>query len=175
MAKPSSDWLENNRDLDLNAFKIVYEEYRSIFDFETPYPPFDELEKESIDGITTVLASVSFTTADGQRHYNFGIETAAAYLYFLNKKHALENGNKRVSLVGLFAYLRLNGKWLKTAWREVYDISKRIAISEPKDIDAIMSECIQFISKNLINYAEDLREAMIKTSDLWYKSFETKT
>lgn len=174
MAKLSKGWPKNNRDLDLDAFEIVYEEYRSIFDFETPYPKFKELSKESIEDLIAVLSSVSFTSATGERHYKPGIETAAAYLYFLNKKHALSNGNKRVSLVGLLAYLKLNGKWLKTGWKKIYNIAKRVAKSKPKNRDKILKECREFLKENLVDYEESLRESIIKSSDLWFKSFETK-
>jgi len=78
------------------------------------------------------------------------IEARAAYLmYLINKGHLFEDGNKRTSLLTGMAFLELNGFTLNANDEELEIFALRIASSDPKDKDWVISHMKKWIGARL--------------------------
>lgn len=172
MAKPLIDWPQTDRPLGLEEFKALYDEFREMFGFEDPYPPFEKLLKESVQKLDAALAAVNFIDSNGNSRYRPGPEKVSAYLYFVNKSHFLFNGNKRASLVAAFAYLRINGKWINTNWEDIYEIAKNIASQAgSKDREKVIKINAKFIQKKLSDFDSKKTLLLSNTVEEWFATF----
>ena len=68
----------------------------------------------------------------------------------MTKLHPFLNGNKRIACVSLTTFLSLNGKWLKTNWRKLYDIAVIVATSPTENREGILKLLSEFIKNNMI-------------------------
>ena len=94
--------------------KLAYDE--PIPDFSTRYP--NRLES----------CLITPFQAFGKEHLYKGLIAKAAILFYLmNKNHPFQNGNKRIAMTTLLAFLYLNGKWMVGEMDEVYPIAKKCA------------------------------------------------
>jgi death on curing protein len=76
----------------------------------------------------TVFGSDAYPTLD---------EKAAALAHSIARNHALVDGNKRLALAGLIAFLGVNGRTLTMTNDEAYDLIIAIAAGELDDISSI--------------------------------------
>jgi len=63
--------------------------------------------------------------------------------------HPFQNGNKRIATVALMVFLSLNLKWLKTDWKELYDIAVLVAESYPQRRDGVLRLLEEFIRNKI--------------------------
>jgi len=77
-------------------------------------------------------------TAFGADAYASLIEKVAAFAHSLAKNHALVDGNKRLALAGLIAFLGVNGMRLTIDNDRAYDVIIAIADGELADVPAIV-------------------------------------
>ena len=78
------------------------------------------------------------------------IEARAAYLiYLINKGHLFEDGNKRTSLLTGMAFLELNGFILNADDGELEAFALKVASSEPKNKDWVISQMTKWIGARL--------------------------
>ena len=76
----------------------------------------------------TVFGSDAYPSLDGK---------AAALAHSIARNHALVDGNKRLALAGLIAFLGVNGRRLTMTNDEAYDLIIAIAAGELDDIPNI--------------------------------------
>lgn len=76
-------------------------------------------------------------TAFGDDAYPTLPEKTAALLHSLARNHALEDGNKRLSLAATIAFLGINGQRLTLSNDEAYDLIMAVASGELNDIASI--------------------------------------
>lgn len=76
-------------------------------------------------------------TAFGEDAYASLDEKAAALVHSLARNHALVDGNKRLALAGLIAFLGVNGRRLSLTNDEAYDFIMAVASGEMTDLDDI--------------------------------------
>ena len=131
-------------DVEFIAFRLakelmVYDE--PIPDFGTRFPdilescllaPFQKFEKKSL--------------------YQGMIGKASILFYLMIKNHPFQNGNKRIAMAALFAFLHRNKKWLKVDNQEFYNFAVWIAESPPK----LKQETVQAIKKFIKDCLIDL-------------------
>lgn len=77
------------------------------------------------------------TTVFGEDAYPGLADKAAALLHSLARNHALVDGNKRLALAGVLAFLGLNGRRLTLSNDEAYDLVMAVASGQIDDIVAI--------------------------------------
>lgn len=91
---------------------------------------------------TSVLGDDAYPTLEAK---------AAALVHSLTKNDALVDGNKRLALAGLFAFLGMNGRALTFSNAEAYDFIMAIAagdLTEIKDIaDVILTHTEAFLER----------------------------
>ena len=61
------------------------------------------------EGLLLSAIAAPQATLAGQSPYADVVEVAAAYLFYLCRNHAFNDGNKRVAMAAAIVYLRLNG------------------------------------------------------------------
>lgn len=64
-------------------------------------------------------------------------EKAAALLHSLARNHALVDGNKRLALAGVIAFLGMNGLRLTLSNDEAYELVMGVATGELDDVESI--------------------------------------
>ncbi len=77
------------------------------------------------------------TSVFGDDAYDAVEDKAAALLHSLARNHALVDGNKRLTLAGLIAFLGVNGRKLTLSNDEAYDFVISVATGEMDAIAAI--------------------------------------
>jgi death on curing protein len=80
------------------------------------------------------------TTVFGEEAYPGVHDKAAALCHSLARNHALVDGNKRLALAGLIAFLGLNGRRLTLTNSEAYDLIHGIASGELDDVEEIAAQ-----------------------------------
>lgn len=76
-------------------------------------------------------------TAFGEDAYPTLTDKAAALLHSLARNHALVDGNKRLALSGLIAFLGMNGRRLTLTNDEAFDLVMAVATGELHDVGTI--------------------------------------
>jgi death on curing protein len=82
------------------------------------------------------------TSVFGEDAYPSLVEKAAALTHSIARNHALVDGNKRLALAGLIAFLGMNGHRLSFSNDEAYDFIIDIATGAMSEVAAI-SERLQ--------------------------------
>lgn len=130
--------------LTLSDFEVICNELASFFKKNNdPIPVFKHTYFDKLDG---VIASPARTF--GKKDLYKSIYTkAACYLYFINKIHPFNNGNKRVSIVASGVFLQYNGYEFTAEEEEIYSIAKWVTLSKNKQ-DEDIAKIAQFIESN---------------------------
>lgn len=109
-----------------------------IPDFATRYP-----------NILESCLATPFQTFNRKSLYRGLISKASILFYLIIKDHPFQNGNKRIGIATLFAFLALNGRWLKFDMEGLYYLSILVAKSLPKDKGKIVKMIEIFIKINI--------------------------
>jgi death-on-curing protein len=75
---------------------------------------------------------------------------AAALMYALAKSQACIDGNKRVALLLVDAFLRLNGYGLVTSPGELAELILRLASSDPRESDQVIGDTAAWLGSKLV-------------------------
>lgn len=144
--KLSVSWLKSKRFVYLTHqdIKYIFHELNTFFvKHKDPVPEYNSSYLHKIDSVVARPQD----TFDGVDLYPELFEKAACYFYFINKLHPFMNGNKRMSIVCTYVFLRMNGKVLEAEEDEIYDFAKEI--SNGRDIqDKEFSSVVAFITKH---------------------------
>ncbi|MBI2552818.1 type II toxin-antitoxin system death-on-curing family toxin [Candidatus Uhrbacteria bacterium] len=125
---------------------ICYVYAKAHLTHDEPIPSFDTRYPEKLEA---VLASPQ--TQIGGRFVHSSMSRQAAVLFYeMIKQHPFLNGNKRIACVSLMVFLSLNDMWLKTNWRELYDIAITVATSRSDNREGMLQLLTDFIQNNAI-------------------------
>lgn len=115
--------------------------------FDEPIPPFETRFPNRLESCLIT----PFQTFDGKDLYPTLIDKAAILFYLMIKNHPFQNGNKRIAITALQAFLWLNEKWLLVNPESLYEITKFIAES-PREFKEQMVEALrQFFGKYIVD------------------------
>jgi death-on-curing protein len=76
-------------------------------------------------------------------------EMAAAYLFHLTQNHPFIDGNKRIGLAAMMAFLGMNDLWLESDPDQLIDLVLRVArgeIGKPEIAVFLRPRCVPFTS-----------------------------
>lgn len=79
------------------------------------------------------------------------IEQTSILFYSLIKNHPFRNGNKRIAVIAILVFLRLNNKWLKIPPLSLYKIAVIVAKSDPKQREIILNESDKIFEKYMMD------------------------
>lgn len=88
-------------------------------------------------GLLAAAAARPQTTVFGDDAYPDLEHKAAALAHSIAHNHALVDGNKRLALAGLIAFLGVNGRRLTLTNDEAYDVIMALATGELDDVPAL--------------------------------------
>lgn len=69
--------------------------------------------------------------------------------YLMIKNHPFENGNKRIAMTTLFAFLYANNKWLNVDTQELYNFTVWVAQSPPLFIKEVTKAIEKFLRTHI--------------------------
>lgn len=125
---------------------ICYVYAKAHLTHDEPIPSFETRYPERLEA---VVAAPQFQIS-GRFVYPSMPRQAAVLFYEMIKQHPFLNGNKRIACVSLMAFLSLNGVWLKTSWRELYDIAVTVATSRSDNHEGVRRLLTDFIKNNVV-------------------------
>ncbi len=130
--------------LSLDEIEIICNELENFFNqFNDPPPIYKQSYFDKLDSVL----SIPQRTFDGKDLYKGTLRKGACYLYFINKLHPFNNGNKRISIVATGVFLLKNGYELTAQQNTLYEFAKVITTSndgQEKEFD----EVVLFLTKN---------------------------
>lgn len=126
--------------------EICFEFARAHLKYDEPIPSFASRYPDKLE---TALAAPQ-QIIQGKLVYQTLAEQAAVLFFEMIKLHPFLNGNKRIACVLLMTFLLLNGKWLKTNWRELYDITVTVANSKIENRQGVLKLLSEFIANNIV-------------------------
>lgn len=115
-----------------------------LLEFGEPIPPFNTRYPDKLES----CLKTPFQTFQKKSLYKTFETKAAVLFYLLIKNHPFQNGNKRVAVVTLLYFLAQNNRELKVSNMSLYEFSKEIAASDPKDKDAVLLKIREYITIN---------------------------
>ena len=123
------------------AFQLA----REHLTFDEPIPDFS-LRYPNI--LESCLA-VPFRRFYGQPAYPTLVAKASILFYLMVKDHPFQNGNKRIAITTLLAFLSKNGKWLKVDLDLLYRFTVWVAQSKPEDKDFVLAATRELLERHL--------------------------
>ena len=88
-------------------------------------------------GLLQSAAARPQTTVAGQDAYPDLATKAGALMHSLARNHPLVDGNKRLALAGVIAFLGVNGQRLTMTNDQAYDLTMAVASGEIDDVEPI--------------------------------------
>ncbi|MCL5438830.1 MAG: type II toxin-antitoxin system death-on-curing family toxin [Patescibacteria group bacterium] len=147
MAKPSKDlpkpkWI-GPEDFEFICFNLT----RELMTFDEPIPDYSTREKSLLES-SLALPKQTF---DKKLLYPTLVSQGIALFYSLIKNHPFVNGNKRIAVMSLLVFLRLNGKWLDIPPKMLYEVAVLVAESDPKNKENIIKTTETLFKKYLVS------------------------
>jgi death-on-curing family protein len=128
---------------------LAYRLAKEMMAYDEPIPAFST----RFPNILESCLETPFQTYNKRPLYK-GINTQAAVLfYLLIKNHPFRNGNKRIAMTILMAFLFMNNRWLKVDNTELYNFAMWVAQS-PRGAKA---ETITATANFIKTYLEELK------------------
>jgi death-on-curing protein len=136
------------RYLDLGLMqKMCHRLAIGLFDLrDDPIAPFGQHDQ----GLLESALDLPRTAFQGKDMYPNLPAKAAVLWYGLNRNHAFQNGNKRISTASLLVFLYINNHWLDAGKTELLERSLRIAQSPASERDSIIHDMERWIAQHLI-------------------------
>lgn len=127
--------------------EIICKELQDYFrELKEPPPDYSQSYFDKVESIIAIPKK----TFGGQELYSTIYEKAACYMYFINKFHPFNNGNKRLSIVATYVFLKLNNIELMINGDEMYTFTKKVANSHKKQ-EGEFKEVVGFIKRHTIS------------------------
>ena len=144
--------------LTLDEFRQICFDYAATADWIElePIPDFDTRYPNRLESCLETPQQ----TFDEELLYPTLYKQATIFFYLLVKNHPFLNGNKRIAIVALGVFLFINVKLLKSTSSELYDLTKHVASSDPKDKTKIMVEIEGFIDLKTVTLTPELYEEL---------------
>ena len=111
-----------------------------------PIPDSGTLFPNALEG----SLAVPFQTFQRKPLYKGLASKAAILFYLMIKNHPFQNGNKRIALTTLFAFLYKNKKWLEVDNRELYNFVMWVTASPSKLKNDVLKAIESFLKEYLV-------------------------
>jgi len=130
-------------DIEFIAFQLAQE----LMTFDKPIPDFTT----RFPNILESCLVIPFQGFSKKPLYKGLIGKASILFYLMIKNHPFQNGNKRIAMAALFAFLYKNKKWIKVDNREFYNFAVWAAQSPAKLKTEVVQAIEHFLRDNLVN------------------------
>ena len=122
---------------------LAHELARKIMGWNEPIPDFSTRFPNRLES----CLAAPFQTFARRDLYSGLNDKAAILFYFLIKNHPFQNGNKRIAVTSLIAFLWINGYWLEVAPDELYRVAVWVAESPPIAKEGVIVAMKDFLKK----------------------------
>lgn len=130
--------------LSKDDFLIICDVLSDFFKKVKDPPP--NYEHSYFEKVESILA-IPQKTFDKKDLYKGVYEKAACYMYFINKLHPFENGNKRISIVATGVFLRYNNLELDVDEDHLYEFAKEVT-NTAMDQDTQFQRVVTFVKSH---------------------------
>ena len=120
------------------------------FAFNEPLPPFATRYTGKLES----CLETPFQGFGGFDPYPTLEDKATLLFYLIVKNHPFQNGNKRMAITTMTAFLVKHDKWPAINPTTLYEIAKAIAASDPKCKDSILPVLHSVIKGSLVSFSE---------------------
>lgn len=148
MKKPSEDlpqpnWIEIE-DFEFICFNLAIE----LMSFNEPIPSYSTRDNSLLESSLASPKNVFHNTDNPTL-----IDLTATLFYSLIKNHPFANGNKRIAVMTILIFLRLNNKWLDISPILLYQLAVIIAHSLPKEREEVLIDLKKMFDDYIIDYS----------------------
>lgn len=148
MPKPSKD-LPTPKWLNIEDFEFLCFDFaREFLTYSEPIPDYNTRDNNLLE---SALASPRQAIYQ-KLLYPTLLKQASILFYSLIKNHPFKNGNKRIAVMALLAFLGLNKKWMSIDPVNLYKIAIEVSKSNPKEKDKVLKTIGQVVEKHLIDF-----------------------
>ena len=128
-------------DVEYLAFRLAKEH----LSFNEPIPDFSTRFPNVLESCVVT----PFQRFSGKALYPSLIAKASILFYLMIKNHPFQNGNKRIAITTLLAFLHGNGKWLEADTQELYNFTVWVAMSPAEFKEQVVAAIHKFIRNHL--------------------------
>lgn len=132
------------RDFEYLCFDLA----RELMSYGEPIPDYSTKDNSLLE---SSLGSPR-QTYNGELLYPTLTKQTAILFYSLIKNHPFKNGNKRISVMAMLAFLGLNKKWIDIAPLQLYKLSCVISESEASRSKEIIDYLDSIITSHLVEF-----------------------
>lgn len=119
---------------------------KELMEYDEPTPDFST----RFPNILESCLLTPFQSFGKKYLYQGLIGKAAIPFYLMIKNHPFQNGNKRIAVTTLLAFLYLNEKWLEADHKELYNFTMWVAQSLPQFKNETVQAIEKFIKSNMV-------------------------
>src|SRR3989344_6581581 len=135
MKKPSED-LPQPKWLKIEDFEFIcFNLARELMSFGEPIPDYSTRDNSLLESSLAAPKNTFHNTENPTL-----VDLTAVLFYSLIKNHPFANGNKRIAVMTILIFLRINGRWLNIPPLSLYKLAIIVAKSESKDKDIVFKE-----------------------------------
>ena len=128
-------------DVEYLAFRLAKEHLA----FNEPIPDFSTRFPNVLESCVVT----PFQRFSGKALYPTLGAKAGILFYLMIKNHPFQNGNKRIAITTLLAFLHGNKKWLEADTQELYNFTVWVAMSPAEFKEQVVSAIQKFIRNHL--------------------------
>ncbi len=128
-------------DVEYLAFRLAKEH----LSFNEPIPDFSTRFPNVLESCVVT----PFQRFSGKALYPSLVAKASILFYLMIKNHPFQNGNKRIAITTLLAFLHGNGKWLEADTQELYNFTVWVAMSPAEFNEQVVAAIQKFIRNHL--------------------------
>lgn len=128
-------------DVEYLAFRLAKEH----LSFNEPIPDFSTRFPNVLESCVVT----PFQGFSGKALYPTLVVKAGILFYLMIKNYPFQNGNKRIAITTLLAFLFSNGKWLKADAQELYNFTVWVAQSPSELKEQVVAGIQKFIRNHL--------------------------
>mgnify|MGYP001594990357 CR=1 FL=1 len=150
MQKPSADLQQPSiRWLTPEDFEYVcFDLARELLTYQEPIPDYSTRD----NGLLESALGAPSQTFDQKLLYPTLQKQATILFYSLIKNHPFRNGNKRIAVMALLAFLSINAKWINIKPKKLYETACMVSESLPNKRNEILDLLEKMIIQDLIDY-----------------------
>ncbi len=143
LQQPSTRWL-TPEDFEYLCFDLA----RELLTYQEPIPDYSTRDNSLLE---SALGAPS-QTFDQKLLYPTLQKQVTILFYSLIKNHPFRNGNKRIAVMSLLAFLSVNAKWINIKPKKLYEIACMVSESLPSKRSEILDLLEKMITQDLIDY-----------------------
>lgn len=163
MKKPSED-LPQPKWIKIDDFEFIcFNLARELMSFGEPIPDYSTRDNPLLESSLAAPRN-TFHHAENPTL----VDLTAVLFYSLIKNHPFANGNKRIAVMTILIFLRLNNKWLDVSPILLYQLAVTIATSSPNEREKVLGEFKKMFDDYIVDYEEfekKMREILKKSNN----------